>query len=224
MSEYIGLILASIAFVGTHCLMSHPLRAPMVSKLGDNGFMGIYSVVSLGTFIWMVNAFKAAPPATPVWAVGDGLWAAASVLTLLAAILFAGSLSGNPALPAPGADALAAREPSGVFRVTRHPMMWGFGLWGIGHILIAPRLDSFIFVGAIIFLALVGAKAQDAKKARAMGASWQQWQSRTSYWPNLLALPRAGWLPWVAGIAIWAIATWAHGWFGYGGAGAFRWL
>ena len=35
----ISLIAASIAFVGTHFAMSHPLRASMVRLLGDGGFM-----------------------------------------------------------------------------------------------------------------------------------------------------------------------------------------
>ena len=32
------LALASLAFVGTHFLMSHPLRQPMASALGEKGF------------------------------------------------------------------------------------------------------------------------------------------------------------------------------------------
>ena len=35
------LILALIAFVGTHFLMSHPLRAGMVARFGAGGFQGI---------------------------------------------------------------------------------------------------------------------------------------------------------------------------------------
>ena len=43
------LALASLAFVGTHFLMSHPLRAPMDSALGERGFAMAYTVVSLMT-------------------------------------------------------------------------------------------------------------------------------------------------------------------------------
>ena len=34
------LVLASVAFVGTHFLMSHPLRSGMVAALGEKGFAG----------------------------------------------------------------------------------------------------------------------------------------------------------------------------------------
>ena len=37
-----------------------------------------------------------------MWPVGDGLWAAAAVVMLLASILLMGSIVRNPALPNPG--------------------------------------------------------------------------------------------------------------------------
>ena len=48
------LTLASATFVGTHFLMSHPLRAPLIARLGEKGFAGIYSLVALITFGWMI--------------------------------------------------------------------------------------------------------------------------------------------------------------------------
>ena len=54
------LVAASIAFVGTHFALSHPVRAPLVGRLGENGFRGLYSIVSLATFVWAVLAFRAA--------------------------------------------------------------------------------------------------------------------------------------------------------------------
>jgi uncharacterized membrane protein len=227
MDGFASLIIACGAFVGTHFLMSHPLRAGMVSRLGNGGFMGVYSLVSLATFGWMIWSFRQAPISDDFWIVSDVVWIVASLLTILAAIFYCGSMIGNPALPNPdanAADALAAKTPSGMFLVTRHPMMWGFALWGISHILIAPRMANFIFVGSIIFLALVGAKAQDAKKAATLGAGWESWQARTSYWPRLSQLGRIGWQLWAAGIALWLLATWAHDFFGAYGAGLFRWL
>src|SRR3546814_12126735 len=77
----------------------------------------------------VVQAWRSMPPEPPLWAVDDPLWALASLIVLVASILFMGSLVGNPALPAPGAAATAQRAPRGVFAITRHPMMWGFALW-----------------------------------------------------------------------------------------------
>ena len=146
---------ASLAFVGTHFALSHPLRAPLVARLGEKGFLPVYSLVAFATLGWMILAFRAAPTADLPGS-GEIGWIASTLLTIPALLLFLGSLRNNPALPAPGAMAAAAREPAGVFAVTRHPMMWGFALWGIAHILVAPRIDNFIFSGSLVFLALVG--------------------------------------------------------------------
>lgn len=222
MGEYSMLMLASVAFVGTHFLMSHPMRKELVRIFRANGFLLVYSLVSLVTFGWMVFEFGRATKAAPLWVTGDAVWAVATVIMLLASILFVGSFVRNPSFPGMP-DQMATQKPFGVFKITRHPMMWGFALWGVAHILVAPRPDNFIFSGAIIFMALVGAKAQEVKKARLVGVEWDAWLRQTSYGLRLGQLGRAGLGPWVAGLALWLAASWAHGYFGGIPAGVFRW-
>ena len=71
--------------------------------------------------------------------VGGGPGALATLIMLVGSILFMGSLIGNPAMPAPGAAKAAQAAPRGVFAITRHPMMWSFGLWALAHILVFPQ-------------------------------------------------------------------------------------
>ncbi len=224
MDGYFLLILASLAFVGSHFLMSHPLRQPMVTMFGPRLFQAVYSLVSLATFIWMVTAFRSIVPSGSYWNVGDVHWAVASLLTLFASTLLVGSFAGNPALPSPNADKLVVKVPAGVFLVTRHPMMWAFALWGVAHILIAPRPEIFIMVGSIIFLALAGAKMQESKKITTMGVDWEGWMRRTHYWPQIGGFVKIGVTTWVIGILFWLVATWGHGPLGGFVAGVFRWL
>jgi uncharacterized membrane protein len=227
MDGYASLVTACASFVGSHFLMSHILRAKMVRAFGEGGFLGLYSVVSLVQFGWTIWALRQAPIGNTLWIATDAIWIVASILTLLAAVFYCGSMVGNPALPNPdqaAGKALAGKMPSGMFLVTRHPMMWSFALWGISHILVAPGIENFIFVGCIIFLALVGAKAQEVKKHRALGAEWQGWQARTSYWPRLTQLTKIGPRLWLIGIAVWLVAMWVHSLFGVSGAGIYRWL
>jgi uncharacterized membrane protein len=223
LSEYLMLGFACLAFVGTHFLMSHPLRAEMARIFKPGGFALVYSAISLLLFYWMVTEFRRAPKDAPYWPVGDILWAIASALTMVAAILFTGSLVRNPSFPG-ASEKLAAQKPFGVYKVTRHPMMWGFALWGTAHILVAPRPDNFIFSGSIILLALAGAKAQERKKAKLIGVGWDAWLRQTSFVPQIASLGKIGVAPWIAGIALWAVATWAHNFFGAYGAGIFRWV
>ncbi|RXZ64609.1 NnrU family protein [Pelagerythrobacter rhizovicinus] len=205
----LSLSAAAIAFVGTHFALSHPLRAPLVRAVGAGPFLVIYSLVALATFVWMVLAFRAAPPAD-LGGSGQIGWIVATVLTLPALVLFLGSLRKNPALPDPRAEAMTSRAAGGVFAVTRHPMMWGFALWAISHIALWWSVRTLIVAGSVLFLALVGAHMQDRKKRALMGEAWTAWEARTTYWPRWTALPRAGWRLWLVALVLWLVITWSH--------------
>ena len=220
----VQLTLALIAFVGTHLLMSHPLRAPMVARLGAGAFQGVYSLVALATLGWAVYAFREAPPGTLLWMAGDGLNIAATVIMFVASVLLAGSFVGNPALPQPGAAKLASQPAHGVFAITRHPMMWSFALWSLAHSLVSPRPAVLVLSGFIAFLALAGAAGQDAKKAKLMGASWQGWVSRTPFVLFAKGWASPGPVAFIGGTILWLFATWVHPLLGAPTAGLWIWL
>jgi uncharacterized membrane protein len=215
------LTLALGAFVGTHFAMSHPLRAAMVRMFGAGGFMIAYSLVSFATLGWAAHAFGEAPVGAFLWTAGDGLYAVATLIMFVASVLLAGSFLGNPALPQPGANALAEQPARGVFAITRHPMMWSFALWSLAHVLVSPRPAVIVLAAFIALLALGGAAGQDAKKAHLMGDSWRGWVARTSFvpvpaWPGAVAL--------IAGTFIWLAASWAHPMLGAPSAGIWYWI
>jgi len=226
------LVTTCALFVGSHLALSHSLRDGLAGRLGERGFQIVYSVVAIATLIMVVQAWRGMPPEPPLWAASDGLWMLASLIVLIASILFMGSLIGNPALPAPGAAKAAQAAPRGVFAITRHPMMWGFTLWALAHALVMPTPGQIILSATIVFLALVGSAGQDAKKARLMGDAWRGWAARTSFvpyarqiggaaaWSDTIPRPHAL----LGGIALWLIATWAHGALGYMVAGIWRWM
>jgi len=226
------LILALSAFVGSHLLLSHPLRAPLVAALGK-WFQLFYAVVAFATFAWAANAFRAAPYGDPLWVAGDALWLVSTMLMLAASILLLGSVVRNPAMPAPGAKAAAAAPARGVFAITRHPMMWSFAIWSVAHVLVSPRPAVIVLCAFVALLAIGGSAGQDVKKAQQMGAAWRDWASRTSFVP--FAGQLSGRIPWGAtvpgmhalggGLVVWAVATWAHPLLGSGmPAGIWRWL
>ena len=223
------LLLAAAAFVGTHLALSHPLRRPLVAALGEPGFSALYSAiaaVTLGATAW---AYVAAPTTAPLWPVGNVLWAISTAAMLLASVLLLGSLVRNPAMPGAAATAATA-QAIGVYAITRHPMMWSFATWGACHILVYPIAKNVVLSLAIIVLALVGAAAQDRKKAALDPAGWTAWQNRTSFLPFAAIARRRATLGGFGGHAlgggtlVWLAATWAHipiaGW----PAGIWRWL
>jgi uncharacterized membrane protein len=220
--------LAALSFVGSHLLLSHPLRVPLVKALKPGGFMALYALVAFATLGWLGHAYKAAPDRPLFWTPGDGLWAAGTAIMLVASILLMGSLIRNPALPGP-AGPLPDRA-RGVYAITRHPMLWAVALWGVTHILVYPEPSNIVIAATMIVFALAGAAAQDRKKEALDPGRWRQWESMTSWWPfAAIAQGRArfgGFRPHdiAGGIVIWLGATWLHipasGW----AAGLWRWI
>jgi uncharacterized membrane protein len=198
------------AFVGTHFLLSHPLRVPLVRRLGRRGFSAAYSAVAFATFIPMVLARRNAGPEPWLWDVGQIGWLIAAVLMWIGSVLFVGSLVRNPAVQTMAAHDAIIGEPVSVFRITRHPMMWGFALWAIVHLLVHPEPSADVIAVAVLILALFGAAAQDRKKQAQLGERWTNWLDRTSFIPFGRGLALPGWVALVGGTALFLLATWLH--------------
>jgi len=201
------LVLASVAFVGTHFLLSHPLRGPLAGRMGERLFQAFYSLVAAATFVPMIYFYGKIGREAPLWSAGDALWLLASLLMWFGSVLFVGSFIRNPALPGARGPKGA---PTGVFRITRHPMMWGFAVWAIVHILVEATPKALVLDGAILFLALVGAAAQDRKKQGLMGERWHEWRAQTAFTPFAKGVAYPGTFAFVGGTLLFLLATWVH--------------
>jgi len=205
-----GLLLAVLSFVGSHELLSHPLRRPLVARLGERGFLGLYSLVALATFAWMIFEFRRAPDrllwVAPAWA-----WTAGAVAMLLASVLFVGSVvAPNPALTGAAGALERHPEPAGALRITRHPMMWSFSLWALVHAGVSGRAATVVLCAGIGALALFGAAMQDRKKSATMGEAWDAWRARTAFVPFARGIASPGWTAIVGGAIFYLFATWLH--------------
>ena len=213
-----SLALAMLAFVGSHFLLSHPLRRTLVGHLGEAGFTGAYSIVAALTLLWVIVAWRAADNSLPVWIAPNWWWIVASGLMLVASILLAGSLVRNPAFPHPGAQKLAVGPARGVFAVTRHPMNMAFALWALVHLSLWWSARNLIVAAGILVLAIGGSIGQDMKKRAVQGRVWTDWEAKTSLVPfAALIAGRAKWKDaapgWIAlggGLAFWLLVTAFH--------------
>lgn len=209
-ASLVHLAVATIMFVVSHFVMSGPLRATLIAKMGTQPFLLLYSFVSIGTLAWAIIVFDRTDAD---WALWNGMhplpWFIASLLTIVALALLLPSFARNPALPGKNAAGLGTVIPSGVFKITRHPMMWGIALWALGHIIAAPTGRSIILMAGMIVLALLGSHFQDKRKGEWNKREYGPWLRRTSFWPQIGNFGAIG-VIWVIAFLVWFLITWAH--------------
>ena len=126
------LITGLTLFVALHLIPSvPPLRAALVSSLGESKYRAIFAAVSfagLGLIIWGFSKAEFQPVYQPLtW--GRSL---AFGLVPVALILFA-----------------AANMPTHIRAFVRHPMLAGLFMWAIAHLAANGDLRSILLFGAL---------------------------------------------------------------------------
>jgi uncharacterized membrane protein len=211
------LALATVVFLVTHYVSSTPLRSGLVAVLGENIYLGLYSLVSLATLGWMIWAYVKAPYER-LW-VGDEFKVWAVVLMPVSLVLVAcGALTRNPSAVRQESALRAMGEPRGILRVTRHPILWGIALWAAVHLISRGDVASLIFFGGFLLLAVSGTVLQDWRKDRMIGVDWQRFASVTSNVPfaaiiggrNQFRFDEIGWGRVLAGLALYFVLAFLH--------------
>ena len=210
------LALAAAVFVASHVLVSGtPLRDRLVRIIGERPFQAVFSALSLLLFWWLVAAYQGAP-LVGLWETGTGVRYGAMAVMFVASVLVAAGLS----VTSPTGVNLGGRlkAPAGIIKVTRHPVMWGVGLWALVHMAANGDAAAVILFGAMAVLAFAGALSIDVKKRRLLGEEWTRFETETSFIPfaammggrTRLGLRELGvWRP-IAGVALFVALYLAH--------------
>jgi len=215
------LALAAFIFLALHVLPATPVRARMVAAVGESAYLGLFSLLSLVSIWWWVDAFNGTALDVVWWRYPDWWpWAKAVILLFAAVLMVAGLSSPNPTLPQAGKLLERPGVGAGIFAITRHPLMWAFGLWGLAHFMSQPNWRGFLFFGVFAITALGGSVLQEIRKAATYGASWERFASKTSFIPFLavlqgrarLSLSEIGWWRIGAGVLLWALLLYLHPW------------
>jgi len=177
------LVSASILFVVSHLLLSHPpIRTPLRQLLGKWGFRGAYSLISIALMFWMVTTYGDMPR-TVLWDAHTSIRHGSLTVMLFAVFLMVcGATTPNPGImdmEEKGLDGGAV----GILKITRHPVMWGTALWGISHTLSNGHLEGIIFFGSLAALALLGASHIDHRRTERLGDRWRDYMAVTSHIP-----------------------------------------
>lgn len=216
-----SLILAAFFLPVSHFgISSSRWRDILVRALGEQPYRGLYSLVTLGAFAWLISAYRNAPTDL-IWIAPAGLRLAMLVVVLAGFVLaVVGITTPNPTVI--GAEQLFERPDivHGILRVTRNPFLWGVGLWALAHIVSTGDVASLLMFGSIGALGLVGAVLLDAKKARRHGMQWKAFAALTSSVPFLaiaqrrqqLVVAEIGWWRVALAIVLFVVALFGHRW------------
>lgn len=185
----IWLVVGLLLFLGVHSLgmLAPGWRAAMVSRLGANGWKGVYSLLSLAGLVLIVIGWRESR-AEAVLLYAPPVWTRhlAALLMLPAFVLL-----------------VASKYVTRTHMKARvgHPMVLGTKIWALAHLLANGMLADVVLFGSFglwAVLLYLHSRREDRRLARNYPA-------------------RGGWqrdaLAWAIGTAVWAgFAFWLHGW------------
>jgi uncharacterized membrane protein len=182
------LISAALVFLGIHILISGTrLRDAITGAIGENAYMGFFSLASLAAIVWLAISYNAAQRggADPLlYNLGPGVRHLGIPVVALAFLLgVQGLLMPSPTSVRQENTALKDGTLKGVLRITRHPFLWGVAIWSAFHLAANGDEASVIFFGSFFVLSLLGTFSIDAKRRRKMGDAWNSFASKTSNIP-----------------------------------------
>lgn len=149
-----------------------PVRTKLIAWMGRCVYLLAYSALSIGLLTWMIVAGQRAPY-IGLWVAAEWQWWVTIVVMPFALwLVLAGLFEPNPL-------SISVRKkdmniPFGLSaRVTRHPVLWGFLLWALTHLIPNGDVVSFVLFGGMIMLAIVGFLVVDRRTKKRLGE--EQW-------------------------------------------------
>jgi len=131
----LGVLLWSI----THFLpaIAVDMKKNLVSKMGENGWKGLFTVLMVLAIYLMVSGWKATIPVN-LYVAPEWSRHLTSLLVLIGLILF-----------------FAPYPPTNLKRLLRHPQLTGVALWGFGHLLANGESRSIVLFGGLAAWAVI---------------------------------------------------------------------
>lgn len=196
MTEWIEYLAAFGLFLGSHAVPARPgLRAWLAGRLGERGYLLLYSLVSLLLLGWLIDAAGRAPY-VGLWDFAPWqLWGPSLALPLVCLLLALALLTPNPLSFGGRRNAAFEPEMPGVIGLTRHPLLVAIALWAGAHLLPNGDLAHVGLFGSFLAIALLAMPALDRRLQKRLGAErWRELAAHTSAFPGL-ALLSGRWRP-----------------------------
>ena len=220
MSPTSAIVLLWIGFAATHMgLSTAAVRRSLVARLGETGFLGLYSLVAFAFFVPLVwTYFTHKHAGMLLWSipVGPALrWGIYAGMTVAFTLVFAGIVRPSPASITPG-----EATPRGALRLTRHPLVMGLGLFGLLHLIANGHAADVAFFSGFPLFAVIGCWHQERRKLVSGPPGFSAFLQATPFLPftgsaTLQGIRELGPLVLLGGLALTSILRWFHPvWFG----------
>jgi uncharacterized membrane protein len=135
------MILGLAIFLGVHLLTTmRPQRAALIGRLGENGYKGLYSLVSAVGLALIVYGFARyrAHEWIALWSPPTWTKHLAALLVLFAMIML-----------------VASYARGHIYMTLKHPMLAGVKLWALAHLMANGDLGSVILFGSVLAWAVI---------------------------------------------------------------------
>jgi uncharacterized membrane protein len=219
----ITLAIAAATFVGGHFVLSSlSVRGVLIAKIGEGGHRILYSLVALGSFIWMLFAYGDASLDAPIlWAGTPGLAMVPVFVMPIVCVLFVCAVTTrNPTAIGGERVAQDPKPLGGIMTVTRHPMMVAFALFAAAHMVVNGDAASLILFGALLVLTVGGMLHIDHRRGATLGSDWGPIALTTGIVPFMAAVQGRTKIDWggiglarvAGGLALYAALVFGHPW------------
>lgn len=179
------LITGLVLFLGIHsiAIAAPGLRASAVTKLGLNGWKGVYSLIAILGFVLICIGYGEARITNPVW-----LWQPPKAMRHIALLLML------PVFPL----LLAAYLPGRIRTAAKHPMLIATKLWALSHLLANGGLHDVLLFGGFLAWAVA-----DRISLKRRSVTQPPPAAISSPWNDAIAV--------VGGLALYAVVLlWLH--------------
>lgn len=206
--------IALALFLLAHTVPTRPaVRRRLTGVLGERTYLTLYSAVSVGMLVWVIWAAVRAPYVA-LWSPAPWQYVVALVAMPLALVLLGAGLGQPNPLSISFSQRPFDPQRPGIVAITRHPLLWGFGLWALSHVPPNGDLVGLILFGGLSVFSFAGTRLVDRRKRRMLELEpWTALAAATSNVPFAAVLAGRSrlptdvqtWLGALAGLAVYAL-------------------
>jgi uncharacterized membrane protein len=167
-------------FLILHSIPAVPsVRSGIIARIGRPTYFLTYSAASVVALAWLFSTALSLDY-VPLWDLAP--WHA--VVTFVLApfggfLVLTGLASSNPLSVA----IRSSNQPGAIVSICRHPVLWGFAFWALGHIAANGDLRSVLLFGGLATFSLSAIPMIEKRAKRRLGDRWQTLSAKTSILP-----------------------------------------